>query len=320
MSQRAIISRPAVKAGPVETMAITSGAAAKVQPPAFFDVLDGELFKVSRQWMTWLFALGIFVMMTGGYVVALTTPLLKTALDLVPLAVLYQMMSNGLLVVRVFGGTFLIILTARLLGMEYSGGTIRVLLGRGVGRLQLLGAKLLAISVIALAILMIGILYNGILACALLLIVQGNLSALSTLDGRFWADTWLYIVSVIVSMGATILMAAALTTVARSLAFGLAAGLSFFAADNIGLIFLYLAHLLTGSDFWLNISAYFLGPNLNAMPEQLLSPDAGLQRIHTLPTPWVSVDLGHTLAVTLVWSLAFAATTIVLTRFHDVNE
>ena len=77
---------------------------------------------------------------------------------------------------------------------------------------------------------------------------------------------------------------------------------------------------LTGSDFWLNLSAYFLGPNLNAMPAQLLSPDAGLQRIRALPTPWVSVDLAHTLAVTLVWSLAFAAAAVILTWRRDVNE
>lgn len=308
MSQQATLER-----------ATRAGVAKRPQRPAFFDVLDGELFKISRQWTTWIFALGIYVMMTGGYVVALTTPLLKTGLDLVPLAVLYQMMTNGLLVVRVFGGTFLIILTARLIGMEYSGGTIRVLLGRGVGRLQLLGAKLLAVSLVALAILVVGVLYNGILACALLLVVRGNLSALSALDGPFWADTWLYIVSIVISMGATILMAAAVTAIARSFAAGLAAGLSFFAADNIGLIFFLLANRVTNSDFWLKITGLLLGPNLNEMPKALL-PGVPENATRALQGPLTYVDGQHTLLVTAVWSVAFLAAAVALTWRRDVTE
>lgn len=288
--------------------------------PTFDGLLRGELFKLSRQWTTWLLALGVFVMVTGMYVVSLTIPFLKTGLTLLPLAALYQIMENGLLVLRVFTGTFLIITTARLIGMEYSGGTIRVLLSRGVGRLQLLGAKLLAIWIVALGMLILGILYNALLTCLLLLVEQGNLSALSALDAPFWADAWLYVVTVIISMAVTILMTACATVVSRSLAAGLAAGLSFFAADNIGLVFLFLAYRLTQSDFWLNISAYFLGPNLNAMPAALLSPDAALQRIKAMPTPWVPVDAAHTLAVTCVWALAFAATTVLLTWRRDVNE
>ena len=52
---------------------------------------------------------------------------------------------------RVFTSFFLLILTARVVGLEYQLGNIRVLLACGIGRLQLLFAKLLAVVVIALS-------------------------------------------------------------------------------------------------------------------------------------------------------------------------
>src|SRR5260370_42621834 len=113
---------------------------------------------------------------------------------------MYRLMTTNLLVLRIFSGTFLILLTARLIGMEYSEGTLRVLLGRGVGRLQLLGAKLAAVGLIALALLVLGFLYNCVLTCLFLLVVEGNLQPLTSLDGQFWSDTWLYLVTVMISM------------------------------------------------------------------------------------------------------------------------
>ena len=292
----------------------------RTERPSFLDVLEGELFKISRQRATWFMALCLAGLIFGAYLVSLTIPDLKNLIYLGELHAMYRLMTTNLLVLRIFSGTFLILLTARLIGMEYSEGTIRVLLGRGVGRLQLLGAKLSAVGLVALAILVVGFLYNCLLTCLFLLVVEGNLDALSSLDRQFWADTWLYVVTIMISMAVSILMAAAVTIVARSLVFGLAAGISFFAADNIGLVFFYLAYRLTQNDFWLRITALFLGPNLNAMPGALLPADAGIQQVKTMPTPWVPVDGAHTLLVALVWTLGFVATSLILTWRRDVTE
>lgn len=298
----------------------TSQEPLRTERPTFLDVLEGELFKIARQRTTWLMVLMLAGITVGSYLISLTIPNLKQLLFLGELHAMYRLMTTNLLVLRVFSGTLLILLTARLIGMEYSNGTIRVLLSRGVGRLQLLGAKLAAVGLIAVGLLVVGFLFNCLLTCLFVLVVEGNLDALSSLDAQFWGDTWLYLITIIISMVASILMAAAVTIVARSLVFGLAAGISFFAADNIGLVFFLLANHLTGSDFWLNITAIFLGPNLNAMPGAILPSDAGIQQVRAMPTPWVDVDAAHTLAVTLVWCVAFAAIAIFLTWRRDVTE
>ncbi len=311
---------PEMTASPSALPVLAGGDSLRTEHPMFLDVLDGELFKIACQRTTWLMGLLLAGLIVGSYIVSLTIPNLKQDIYLGELHVMYRLMTTNLLVLRVFSGTILILLTARLIGMEYSGGTIRVLLGRGVGRLQLLGAKLAAIGLIALGLLVVGFLFNCLLTCVFLLIVEGNLDALSSLDAQFWADTWLYVVTILISMAVSVLMAAAVTIVARSLVFGLAAGMSFFAADNIGIVFLFLATRITGSDFWINITGLLLGPNLNAMPGALLPTDAGIQQVRAMPIPYVPVDAAHTLLVTLIWAVVFVATAVILTWKRDVTE
>ncbi len=114
--------------------------------PTFLDVL-GELFKVSRQRGTWLMG----VLLRGD----LRLPLSDLAgqppegqRESNSSWAIYRLMSVDMLVLRVFAGALLIMVTARLIGMEYSGGTIRVMLARGVGRLQLLFGKLTALAIL----------------------------------------------------------------------------------------------------------------------------------------------------------------------------
>jgi ABC-2 type transport system permease protein len=64
----------------------------------------------------------------------------------------------NLLVLRVFIGFFLIILTANVIGREYQLGTVRILLARGIGRVQLLLAKVSAVVIVALFTLLIALL------------------------------------------------------------------------------------------------------------------------------------------------------------------
>src|SRR5258706_3167147 len=132
--------------------------------PTFLGILRGELFKISRRRATWVMGGMMVLLIALPYLVILNSPLVKNSLLNDPLNALYGGMGTELMFLRVFSGLFLILLTARLIGMEYSSGTIRVLLARGVGRLQLLFAKLLAIAVVALATLIGGILLNAVLS------------------------------------------------------------------------------------------------------------------------------------------------------------
>ncbi|HLX39582.1 MAG TPA: hypothetical protein VKR42_03580 [Ktedonobacteraceae bacterium] len=284
--------------------------------PSFIGLVRGELFKIRKQWTTWIM-LGLLVcVMALPNLVLMSVSQLKTRITTAPLDVLYRITGIDLPIIRIFLGFFLLILTARVFGLEYQLGTIRIILGRGVGRLQLLSAKLLAVVLVALAVLVGALVYEGLWSVILFLSFAGNLSVLSAATPTFWSDTGMFLVTVLISMGATILLAMAVTTIGRSLSFGLSFALSWFAVDNFGVVIMTLAFRLTGNDFWQNVTAYFLGPNLNLMQQVIVGSHPSPVGI----TPLVTVDGTHTLVVALVYSLIFAVTAVVLTRQRDVKE
>jgi ABC-type transport system involved in multi-copper enzyme maturation permease subunit len=305
--------------------ATLAAAPATTQPvhsatPTFFGIVRGELFKVSKQRATWFAALVLLAVNFLPYLVEMSVGNLADRVQsLGTSGLLYNTMGNALTVFRVFVGPFLVIVTARLIGMEYSSGTIRVLLSRGVGRLQLLGAKLLAVFGIAAVTLVAGLLFHFVMSEILFATKLSSINIGQAATAQFWTDTRTYILTVAISMVATILMAAGVTVIGRSLAVGLSVGLSFFAADNIGLIFFYLAYRLTGSDFWQNVTGLLLGPNLNEMPHALL-PNVPETATRALQPPLVTVDSTHTIVVAAVWCVAFLAVAAVLTWKRDVKE
>lgn len=288
--------------------------------PSFLGIVRGELFKVSRQVSTWI--LGILYLGAIGlpYLVLLSSGRIKTEAHDDPMSALYSVLGVDMMVLKVFGGALIIIVTARLIGMEYSGGTIRVLLARGVGRLQLLFGKLTALSIIALGLVALTVALDFLLTVILLLISVGNLDLFQSATSGFWSDSGLYLLLALVSLGVTILMAAAVSVVGRSLAFGLTVSMLWYPAENFGMIFLILGYQLTKSDFWRLISGDLLGPNLNAMAGAILPQRAALASAINFSTPLVPVDGGHTLLVTAIFAAIFATVAVVLTARRDVKE
>ena len=284
--------------------------------PSFLGLVRGEFFKISRQWAIWLMLVLLLGVIALPYLVTFTIANEKASIESNPLYFLTIRMESNVSVLRVFIGIFLLVLTATVIGLEYQLGTIRILLARGVGRLQLLAAKVLTVTLFGLVVLIVGLLLNIAFMCIVLSIITGSLDAFKAIDSTFWNDTWLYVLSTLISMGATILLATALSVAGRSLAIGLSASLVWFPIDNIGTEFLYLADRLTHNDFWLNISAYLLGPNLNQMPVALV----GTKALGIGITPLVQVDAPHTIYVALVYALIFTVVAIVLMWRRDVRE
>ena len=284
--------------------------------PSFFGMVRGEQFKVSRRWVTWIMLVLLVGIMFLPYLVRFTLSTIKDTIQHTPTQFFYSDMSSNLAVFRVFVGFILIVLTAQVIGLEYQLGTIRVLLSRGAGRLQLLLAKLTALVIIALLLFISGVVLNALFSLAFVGILTGNLNSINGLPSAFWDDTRTYMLTILISMGVTILMTTAASVLGRSLTVGLSVALSWFAADNFGVIMMLLANRLTHSDFWTNATAYFLGPNLNEMPVILTKPFVLSVGI----TPLVNVDGTHTLLVALVYTLIFAAVAIVLTWRRDVKE
>jgi ABC-type transport system involved in multi-copper enzyme maturation permease subunit len=298
----------------------------------FLGVLKGEIFKLSRQRTTWIsLALVVFFLLIPWLFVG-GQDTLGSGLTHTPLQTITSMMENDLSDLRIFSGFFLIILTARAIGLDYQQGTVRIVIARGVERLQLLGAKLLAVTLAALALLIGGTLLYVLVTMIVVASRTGSLAALTTLNGTFWSDTWLYLLSVAISMALTILLTAALTALGRSLTFGLSLSLLFFPADNIGAD--VLAHIAnaTNNDFWLKLSTFLLGPNLNFLPALMLPHPIGLvqTREGTMLMPQYATtiglgpvyvtDLTHALLVILAFAVIFAAIAIIPTWKRDVME
>jgi ABC-2 type transport system permease protein len=300
--------------------------------PSFLGMVGGEMFKIARLRLVWIMTLAMAAFVTAPYLLYLTRPNLKADITSDPLGGLYNLMEIDLSVLRVFSGIFLLVLAALVIGLEYQQGTIRILLGRGVGRLQLLGAKMLALVTVAVGLIVGTLLLDGILAVFLLLTQVGNLNALQAASSQFWADSRLYFLAVLISIGATLLLGVSVSVVGRSLAFGLGVGLSWFAADNIGVIVMQLANVFTHQAFWNDITGFFLGPILNTLPRYMVPARVmtvqSASGVHTISqpahsvgfSPLVNIDATHALLVILGYCVVFATVAIVLTWRRDVLE
>ncbi len=284
--------------------------------PSFFGIIRGEMFKVTRMWSIWISLVLLLGVICLPYLITLSVKSQGDLLKHNPLQFFYDSLGQNLFVLRVFIGFFLLILTACVFGREYQLGTIRILLARGVGRLQLMFAKLLAVVIIALFVLLIGLVLNALLQALQMTVLAGNFDGLKALNATFWHDAGVYMLTVLISMGVTILLTVALTALGRSFVFGLSASLAFFPADNIGSVFMRLGYSLTHNDFWKNATAYFLGPNLNAMPASIVPQ----QFSNFGAPPLVEVNGTHTLVVALVYGVIFLVAAFVLTWKRDVKE
>ena len=295
-------------------------------------LLGAELFKLFSLRLAWvlvglylIFLIGAQLVLAGG---ADTTGQLLGD----PLGAFYNLLEGDLSLIRIFGGIVLLILAAHAVGLEYQYGTIRILLGRGVGRLRLFGAKVLALALVALSLLSLGLVIDVLFGWAIVTKLSGNERPWQALGPEYWADVRVYLLAVLISMGATLLLGVAAAVVGRTLAFGLTVGLCWFAADNLVLIPLSLLANVTHSAFWFNLSDYLLGPLLNRLPDVIAPPyhltvpgDHGPRVIARAvegfgPLPRLPISPVHALMVIAAYCVVFSVAAIALTWRRDVRE
>jgi ABC-type transport system involved in multi-copper enzyme maturation permease subunit len=266
-------------------------------------MVRGEAIKVSRQLSFWLMLAGALVLL-GITVVGITTAgniqdMAKTS----PSDFVAQMLGLYGTVFQIGSGIFLLIIGSRLIAMEYSSGTVRIAYARGVGRLQLLLAKMVLLAIVAV-VLLIGflIVVSGIVA-ALYASWTGGLSGLNHIDHGVWVEFeyWLFVQGM--SLGIVILLASAAAGLGRGLAFAMAASLAFFPLDNflVGIMAL-TARATRHQSPWTNITEYLLGPNLNVV-WGLIEPDH--RGLSALAPPLNTIDGKHALIVIGVWAVVF---------------
>ena len=286
--------------------------------PSFFGELRGEMFKISRRWMTWILLVPLLGAITMLHLLRVTDAGLKDLINHEQLKFYYDLVTQSFSMLRAFGGIYLIILTAYVFGLEFQYGTIRVLLSRGVGRVQLLLAKLSSLILISVLVVVLGALYLGALTVILTLIATGSLNALNVLTPEFWQNIGIYVLTLLFNMVVTILMATAMCALTRSLAMGLTIALMWFPVDNIGSIFMQLGYKLTHNNFWLDATKYFLGPNLNVMASLILPAKLGIYALGAEPLS--KVDGTHTLWVAGIYGAIFLVMALLLTWKRDVKE
>lgn len=285
---------------------------------SFLGIMRGEFLKIARLFWSML------ALLTAGYVVAFllgaSQPDVKTDLQHTPVHFLYYSMESNLVVLRILSGIFLLILTSFTIGREYQYGTIRILLARGAGRVQLLIAKLAMLALIALTLIAVFMLFTALLTGIQMLALVDNLNALSALTPAFWSNMVIDLLTVIISMGATILLAAAMNALGRSLTFGLSASLIWFPIDNMGTLIMNVLAQITHSDFWRNATSYFLGPLLNRLPDMLL-PQEARSGFESFGIPaLVPTSSSHALWVIGAYALVFFMLALVPTWKRDVKE
>ena len=307
------MSVPIVGAAPVSPTDSQPGLQVK-----FVGVMRGEFLKVAR--LFWGMLAILTVAFIVGFLLGGSSPDAKANLQTAPLLFLYNAVESNMVVFRIFSGIFLIVFASFTIGREYQYGTIRILVARGVGRVQLLLAKLAMLGVVAVALLLAFTALTALLTCAQMSVLVGNLDALSALTPAFWPNIGIDLLATFISMGATILMAVAMNALARSLAVGMALSLMWFPADNVATLIMKTLERITQSSFWSNASSYFLGPLLNRLPTILLPADArsGFESFGS--GQLVSVSVAHALWVIGAYALAFAALAFISTWKRDVTE
>jgi ABC-type transport system involved in multi-copper enzyme maturation permease subunit len=284
--------------------------------PSFLGCVGSEVLKLRRQAMVWAMlglALLFFAVITAALV---TNDGLRVSLAQQPATFVFNVYTIYGTIFATGSGIVLLILTARLVGMEYGAGTIRVLLARGAGRLRLLLAKLTAMALLALALLAGFLVLTGISVGAAVLSWQGTLDHVRSVP-HAGTDLAILLLLALVSMGVCILIGAAAAVLGRSVAFGIGAALALFPIDNAADRILLILNLITHWHVWLDASAYLLGPNLNVLTV-LMQTDHVARA--AFAAPLVPVDATHAWLVVAAWSLGLAALAIGLTWRRDVLQ
>jgi hypothetical protein len=307
-------------------------AAASARHASFTGLIRGELRKIAHMRIAWTL-LGLYTLfVVGAQLLLVSTPNTKEQLIQNTPGAFSNLVSGDLSILRVLSGVVALVLAAHVIGLEYQQGTIRILLGRGVGRLQLLGAKVTALALALIGVLSWGLLIELAFGWGLLEELAGDAAPWRQLGADFGISVRSYFLCVLISLGVTLLLGVAATVLGRTLAFGLAAGLSWFAVDNLASIPLTLGYQFTHSDVWLKVSGFLLGPLLNRLPDYIVPPWHAVVQTATGPEivttqfsgfgvlPLTPVSSGQALAVIGCYAAIFAFVAIVLTWRRETLE
>ncbi len=232
-----------------------------------------------------------------------------------PHAFLQELLSLDLSYFDAAAGLLLLIAAARLVALEYSSGTIRVLLGQGIHRGTLLASQLLALLTVGLALLL-GSAIISFMGGLWLLGAWGTTTGIAIIP-ILWPAILMAMLLGIVSIVACNLIGMSAAAIGRSMPFAMGAALGFFPADNLGTPILRVLSRLSGIQWVGQVPRFLLGPSLNHLPEVAWS---GMSFSISLPQPPGNSPLLPTAITIAVWLGSLTVIATGMTLFRDVLE
>lgn len=279
-------------------------------------LIRGELRKISRdRGSQWLTALAVFLVVLAGVGSAGDTGITQLA-DQRPQEFLLRVADILRTAVTTGLGVLVLVSSSRLVAMEYQRGTIRVLLARGVGRVQLLMAKAAALFIAGVAVLALLAALGIVMACVVTLKQTGGMHPLTVLDTAGWRPLGVDAVVALLSLVVCVVLGTAAGST-RSMAVAVAAAVGFFPVDNGLVPFMSVLSDASGKRIWNDLTAYLLGPTLNHMPSLLSGRPVDTE---TLAPPAVPTSVAHGLVVVAVYCAVLVAFAVLPTWRRDVLE
>jgi len=212
-------------------------------------------------------------------------------------------------------------------GGEFSSGSIRLVLSRGVNRASYLLAKYIALAIACLALVIAGLLMSMLLT-NFLLIIHRPAPTLLNLNG----PTLLTILSMSVGTFENslfcLLFGATLSIISRSAAFGIAAAFGYLIGEDIAATILPilgkslhtpLGNQLVNLLFTTNLNAFYA----NSLPTFLargLDQLDGVIACNLTSKACVTVNTGQSFIVALVWALVLSGVSTYLFMKRDVMQ
>ena len=223
----------------------------------------GEWHKLRRRWIPWIL-LGLVVFLTqvlvwGGYAAYhLVDEVSEEGLSdfTLPSIITFDPISLHFLLIPIM------ILAASVVGVEYGLGTLRTTLTRGVGRWQLLGAKLIMLMVAGIAgfIVLSAFLAiaGGVIAGIAVIIPPAEGEALIGTEPQAWLDAAIGAGKVVYALAPYVALAVFLAVVTQSTAQGISISMGYYLLELIA------APLLGGIADWLEnvLDVALLGSNV----------------------------------------------------------
>jgi ABC-type transport system involved in multi-copper enzyme maturation permease subunit len=216
------------------------------------------------------------------------------------------------------GLILLIILAGSIVGGEYSSGTIRLSLARGVGRGQLIAAQVLALAMLALIAMGLTLAIAIILGLTVGPALGGKLPAFPVGGMLELVGFWIVLSFQIFAYA---LIGLFMGTLARSTAAAIAVPLGFYIFETlVGGILIALSFAIGGSfgDFLKHVPDWFLGNNVGTLSTNVAqSPVKFGDSASGAASP---LSTGHALLVSLAYCVVLVGLSYLILRRRDITD